>query len=325
MRPSPLTLATSAESARRSAPAPGPDPDEFPRLVAPLPAVERPGAVRALLGLFGSTVSCWFSSGTGELASAIAFQVQLSLAPFLLLLMSGASRLLGSSAARQALLDVVRTFASESAIPSVESVVDGVVSARGGVLVTLVGIVTMGYFASGAMLQIRSAMNRVWGTQSSLRGALYERVVSIVLVPAALLVILITMFLGFVGAIVLPLVTGWFPSAAQLWSAIGSLLSLGLLAMLLGFVFRYGANARLRWGDVAPGAAITAVLFTLGNTLIGRLVGRSLLVPLYGPAGALLAVLLWVYYGAQILLFGACFTRAWAERHGSRAKALVVH
>lgn len=289
------------------------------------PAVPRPQGFAAVAELFGASFKCWFESGVGELASAIAFQTQLSLAPFLLLLMTGASLALGATGAQDALFDLARAYAGERVIPSLAAVMDNAVSARGGPLVTVVSLLAMAYFSSGAMLQVRSAMNRLWGTRSTLRGALYERLVSLVLVPAVVLGIMVTMFLGFAGAIAAPLVAGWFPRAAQVWTALAALVGLALLTVQLAFLFRYGANARLRWGDVVPGAAITAVLFTIGNTLIGRLVGQSLLVPLYGPAGGLLVVLLWVYYGTQIVLFGVCFTRAWAERYGSRSAALVVH
>jgi membrane protein len=301
---------------------------ELPPEVDPATIVARPPrpqGLRAVADLFGAAFRCWFESGVGDLASAIAFQTQLSLAPFLILVMTGTSLVLGSSRAQDALFDVTRAFVGESVIPSLSTVIDSAVAARGGALVTVISLLVMAYFSSGAMLQVRSAFNRLWGSRSTLKGALYERLVSLILVPAAVLAIMVTMFLGFAGATAAPLVARWFPRAQDLWTAITALVGLGLLTLLLAFVFRYGANARLRWSDVAPGAAITAVLFTIGNALIGRLVGRSLVVPLYGPAGALLVVLLWVYYGTHIVLFGVCFTRAWAERYGSRAGTLVVH
>ncbi len=299
------------------------------RAEAPVPALPPAAALRAawtgLARMIAQAVTCWFHSGVSDLASSIAFQSQLSLAPFLVLLMSGASRLLGSAGARTALLDVVRSYAGESAVPSAGSVIDTVVHAPGGTLATVVSLATLAWFSSGMMLAVRSAMNRIWGTRSTLRGALRERVISLILVPGALLAILATMFLGLAGGVATTLMGRWIPGAAPLGSALVGLLSLALLGLQLAFVFRFGAAVRLRGSDVWPGAALTAALYTAGNALIGRLVARSLLVPLYGPAGALIAVLLWIYYGAQILLLGACFTRAWSERYGSRATALTVH
>src|SRR6185436_5047835 len=109
-------------------------------------AVARPRGLAAVAELFGAAIQCWFESGVGELASAIAFQTQLSLAPFLLLVMTGTSLILGATGAQDALFDLARAYVSESVVPGLASVMDSAVSARGGPLVTAVSLVAMGFF-----------------------------------------------------------------------------------------------------------------------------------------------------------------------------------
>ncbi len=85
--------------------------------------------------------------------------------------------------------------------------------------------------------------------------------------------------------------------------------------------FRHGPTVRLRWSDVFGGALLTAVLFLAGNSIIGYFIRKSALASLYGAAGAAIAVMIWIYYVALIVLFGAAYTRAYTERHGSRRDA----
>ena len=85
-------------------------------------------------------------------------------------------------------------------------------------------------------------------------------------------------------------------------------------------LFRFLPDVRLRWRDVTTGAAVTAVLFTIGQQVIGLYLGQSAIASSYGAAGSMMILLLWVYYSCQILLFGAEFTRVYVQRHGAKAK-----
>jgi membrane protein len=110
---------------------------------------------------------------------------------------------------------------------------------------------------------------------------------------------------------------GRFPELDGPWELGNSLVSLLVIALLFALIFRMVPDTRIAWKDVWPGALLTALLFVLGKFVLGFYFGRSAVASSYGTAGALIIVLIWVYYSAQILFFGAEFTRVYAERYGS--------
>jgi len=262
--------------------------------------------------------------GVMDLAAAIAFNTLLSLAPLLLLLLGAASRVLGSQRAREQLLATVGIVAGPGAVPAAAAIVDLVGGARTGTLGTAVGVLMMVSFASAVFLQIRSAMDRIWDAAPLGFGrALLARLTSLTYVAIALAAVMLFMFMGLVVAVAAPTVAGWLPRGAQLWSVATTAFFSGILTFALALLFRHGPRVPVPWHCVWSGAALTAVLFFAGNLIIGVLLGRNVLVTLYGGAGALVVALLWVYYAAQILLFGACFTRVYAE-HCSRAHPVQI-
>ncbi|HEV2641549.1 MAG TPA: YihY/virulence factor BrkB family protein, partial [Candidatus Elarobacter sp.] len=109
-----------------------------------------------------------------------------------------------------------------------------------------------------------------------------------------------------------------FPGAGFLFGVINLVVSLGLITLLFGLMYKYLPDAKIEWRDVWTGALVTAVAFVIGQALIALYLGKAGVASAYGAAGSLLVLLLWVYYSSMILLFGAEFTRVYAEKHGSR-------
>ena len=110
------------------------------------------------------------------------------------------------------------------------------------------------------------------------------------------------------------------PADALLWNIVNTLVSIVVTTGLFAMLFRFLPDMRLRWRDVTVGALVTALLFTVGQQVIGLYLGQSTIASSYGAAGSMMILLLWVYYSCQILLFGAEFTRVWACRHGAKVK-----
>jgi membrane protein len=281
-------------------------------------------SVRTWIHLMAVALDRALKVGVMDLAAAIAFNTLLSLAPLLLLLLGAASRLLGNDRAREQLLATVGVVAGPGAIPAAEAVVDLVGTGRTGTLGTVLGVLIMASFASAVFLQLRSAMDRIWDAAPLGFGrALLARLASLTYVAIALSVVMLFMVMGLVVAVAAPIVAGWLPSGAQLWSVATTAVFSGLLTFALALLFRHGPRVPVPWHCVWGGAALTALLFFAGNLIIGLLLGRSVLVTLYGGAGSLVVALLWVYYAAQIVLFGACFTRVYAE-HCSRGQRVQI-
>ena len=110
------------------------------------------------------------------------------------------------------------------------------------------------------------------------------------------------------------------PSQFFAWNAANTVVSIVVTTGLFAMLFRFLPDVRLRWRDVTTGAVVTAVLFTIGQQVIGLYLGQSSIASMYGAAGSMMILLLWVYYSCQILLFGAQFTRVCGRRHGAKVK-----
>lgn len=110
------------------------------------------------------------------------------------------------------------------------------------------------------------------------------------------------------------------PELPYVWTAIGNVVSIVVTTGLFAMLFRFLPDVRLHWRDVTTGALVTAVLFAIGQQLIGLYLGQSSMASAYGAAGSMMVLLLWVYYSCQILLFGAEFTRVYAQSRGVKPK-----
>lgn len=261
----------------------------------------------------------WFKENAGEAAAAIAFNALLSLAPMVLLILSAAAQLLGSEEAKRELLSSVQLLAGSKVLPAASAVIDMIVDARGGTVANLIGTLVMISFASAVFIQLRAVLNRIWKVRArrGIHGAVFERIVTLIFVPIAAIAAMAAMLIALLAAAIGPVVMQILPEGVHVWGLVTTVLPVVVLAGMLAILYRMGPRCGVRWDDVWIGAAFTAILFSIGNVVLGVIIGRSVLVSLYGVAGALIIVLLWMFYSAQILLYGAYFTRVYAERHGS--------
>ena len=278
------------------------------------------GFIKGLIDLVGATARRTMTANVPALAAAIAFHALLSLAPLLLLVLTAASSVLGSEAARARLLSSIESLGDPAVVPPLRAMVEMIVDSRGSRLATAAGVLVMMYFASAVFHELGAALDRIWDVppRPGLGGLLAQRLISLVLVPAAVAAGMLLMAISFLHAVVAPVLTQLVPPDAPAWASRG-LIPFLLMAVLLAFLYRYGPRARVRWSDVPLGAALGALTFTAGNTILASMLRKSLLASLYGAAGALVLLLLWISYSAHILLIGACLTREYAERFGSGA------
>ncbi len=273
------------------------------------------------VGLVAGTARRTYSSNVPGLAAAIAFHALLSLAPLLLLLLTAAASVLGSDAARSRLLEAIASLGDPAIVPPLTAIVEMIVDARGSLLANAVGLVIMVYFASAVFHELGAALDRIWDVppRAGLSGLLVPRLIALVLVPAAVAVGMLVMAISFLNVLAAPIVSKLIPAGAPAWALGRTLVPFLLMAGLLAPLYRFGPRASVRWGDVRAGAVLAALAFTTGNALLADMLRRNMLASLYGAAGAVVLLLLWIFYSAHILLIGACFTREYADRFGSRA------
>jgi membrane protein len=280
---------------------------------------------RTLWAWLRDTVSDFIDDDAMAQAAAISFYAMLSMAPLLVIVVAAVGAVWGEEAARGEVVGQFGRLMGDEAAGAVEEMIQraGEHPER-GLLSSLIGLGVLIFAAIGVFGQLKAALNAVWEVRPRARPglagvlrAVRERVLSfaMVMTVAFLLVVSLAVSAG------LSAVGGWMgdrvPMQAVLMQAVSTVVSIAVLAGLFGAMFRLLPDARVKWRDVWTGAIVTSVLFNLGKYLIGLYLGRAGTVSVYGAAGSLALILLWVYYSAIIFLLGAEFTQVHARWRGA--------
>jgi membrane protein len=255
--------------------------------------------------------------------AAIACYTMFSIAPLLVVAAAIAGLAFSESDVWDAVSAQLRALVGQEGATAVQAIVRGVDPSDGERtgIPALVGAGILLLTASGVFAEIQGALNAIWKADPrglSVSYLVRARLLSIGLVAATGFLLLVSLLASAAVAALHGWVGAKAPEVAPLLSWANAALSFVLTALLFAAIYKVLPDRRLRWRDVAVGALCTAVLFTIGKALIGWYIGGSGLARSYGAAGALVVVLLWVFYSAQVFLLGAEFTRAWAARrpHG---------
>jgi membrane protein len=196
-----------------------------------------------------------------------------------------------------------------------------------GVLATLTGLIVLLFGASGAFNELRQAMNAVWEVPrregGGIRAVIRDRILSFAMVLFIGFLLLVSLVLSAALSAMGEVTGGFMTEKLRLLQVVNAVVSLGVVTVLFAMIFKFLPDAQpaIAWKDVWIGAFMTSILFTVGKLAIGLYLGRGTVGSAYGAAGSLIVILVWVYYAAQILFFGAELTQVYASRHGSRAGA----
>lgn len=254
--------------------------------------------------------------------AAIAFYAVTSLAPILLIVVAVAGLVFGHDAAQAAISVQLAGLMGQQSADLLQTAIQSAAVKSSGIVASIVGLVTLIATASGVFGQMQAALNAIWkakprgGTVTRLVRA---RIASMGLVAALGFLLMVSLAASAGIAALGTFINAYLPFGQLILSAVNVAVSFLLISVLFGAIYKILPDRRMEWRDVMVGAVITAGLFTLGKSLIGWYLGSSAVTSAYGAAGALLIVLLWVYYSSVIFLLGAEFTRAYSVRHGSRA------
>lgn len=255
--------------------------------------------------------------------AAIAFYTVTSLAPVLLVVIAIAGLAFGQEAAQGAVLAQLSGLMGQQAAEVLQAALTSASGKSSGIIAGAIGIATLLATASGVFGEMQTALNRIWraepkaGTVSRLVRA---RAASIGLVAALGFLLVVSLVVSAGLTALGGMIDAWLPFGEVLLSIVNFIVSLILLAVLFAAIFKVLPDRPIAWRDVMVGALITALLFTIGKSLIGWYLGSSAVASSYGAAGGLIVLFLWVYYSAQIFLAGAEFTKAYATAHGRGPK-----
>ncbi|TVQ12070.1 MAG: YihY/virulence factor BrkB family protein [Leptolyngbya sp. DLM2.Bin27] len=280
--------------------------------------------VSAFVPLFKETFKEWGEDKVSRLAAALAYFTVFSIAPLLIIAISVAAIFFGEEAARGQIVDQIQGLMGPEGAAAVESMIANANQAQGGLVATIIGVVTLLFGASGVFAQLQDALNTIWEVApkpgQGIANFVRSRFLSfgMVLIIAFLLLVSLVISAAVAGAGTY--VSGIAPGMAALWEFINFLISFGVITLLFAAIYKVLPDVKIVWSDVWIGAAVTALLFTIGRTLIGLYLGNAAVGSAYGAAGSLVVLLVWVFYSAQILLFGAEFTQVYTRRHGSHIR-----
>ncbi len=277
---------------------------------------------RTIFGLLKQTVQEWQKDKAPILAAALTYHTLFSIAPLFIIAVAIAGLIFGKSAAEGELVKQLQNFLGQEAAETIEGLVINISRPRSGISATLIGIATLFWGASNLFAQLKLALNMIWNVSpppnSGIAKFIQDRLLSVAMVLGAGLILILLL----VVSAVLTAINQWLNNILNtpdgLWSLIDISISFGIVMLLFAGIYKFLPDVKIAWSDVWIGAGITAILFTIGKSLIGLYLGNSGVGSAYGLAGSLVVLLLWINYSWQILFFGAEFTQIWADKYGSR-------
>lgn len=266
-----------------------------------------------------TTVEEWSADNVPRRAAALAFYAGFSLAPLLLIAIGIGGLAFGEAAVRGRVLEQLQGLLGAEAARAVETVLRNTHLAGSGLPVTLFGIATLLVGASGVFGELQDSLNTIWKVDrketKGWRDVVRDRLFSFTLVLGTGFLLLVSLVISAALEAMLGSLVGMI-RIPFLLRPVGLLVSFAVICTLFALMFKIMPDARTRWRDVWLGAAITAVLFSIGKWLIGLYLGHSALASSYGAAGSFVVLLLWLYYSSQVILMGAEFTHAYALSFG---------
>ena len=267
----------------------------------------------------------WLEDEAMTRGAAIAFYTIFALAPFVLLVTAIAGLVIGRQAAQDALMGEVGGLIGQEAATTLQQLAASANNTRAGAIATIFGISTILIGATTVFVELQTSLNRIWKAKppaaSTITWLVMVRLKGLALIGMIGFLLIVSLVVSAVLAAVSRWFEGMLPDLFVLVWLTNLISSLVVFTILFALVYRALPDTRIPWTDLWLGAAITAILFTAGKSMIGLYLGTSGVTSAYGAAGSFVLILLWVYYSAVIFLYGAEITRAYSEQVGSRAGA----
>ncbi|MFT3924655.1 MAG: YihY/virulence factor BrkB family protein [Myxococcales bacterium] len=266
----------------------------------------------------------WYGDNATRLASSLAYYTLLSLAPIMVLAVSLAGMVLGDEAARGQIAQEVAKFVGPEAGRSVQEVILHARAPDSGFWGTLVGVGVLFFGASGVFGELQSALNSIWKVTAKpgrgIWGVVRDRFTSFTMVLSVAFVLLVSLVLSAVLSALGSRFEQLLPGGDGVWQALNFGVAFVVISLLFALIFQVVPDVKLRFGQVWGGGVLTAFLFSVGKFALGFYLGHSGIASPYGAAGSVIVLVIWVYYSAQILFFGAEFTKVHAKRTGVLVK-----
>ncbi len=270
--------------------------------------------------LLRATMSDWYEDRAQRIGAALAYYTIFALAPGLVIVMALAGLMLGPGAESQ-IIEQIRELLGEQGAAAIEATIRSARNETLGATGTALALIPLVFGLWGVFGELQDGLNTIWGVTPKpgrrIRDILKERFWSFAMVVGIGFVLLVSLVLSAWLAAVGTYVGTLLPAPATGLEALNFVISFVVITGSFALIFKLLPDVKIAWRDVWLGAAVTSLFFTVGKFLIGLYLGKSAVASAYGAAGSLVIIVVWVYYSAQILLFGAEFTKVWTKRRGS--------
>jgi membrane protein len=268
------------------------------------------------------TGTAWDEDNVTRLAASLAYYTLLSIAPLIILAVAVTGLAFGEAAAREHIAGELAGVVGAGAAEAIQSIAKNAHTPGTGVLSISVGLVVLLFGASGVFGELQAALNTVWDVAPKpgrgIWGIVKDRFFSFTLVVGVAFLLLVSLIASAALTWLGQVFEQSLPGGALVWQVLNFGISLAVVTALFALIFKTLPDVHIQWRDVWVGAAVTAALFTLGKFVLGLYLGGAGVGSAYGAAGSIIALVIWVYYSAQVLLVGAEFTEVYARRFGSR-------
>ena len=283
--------------------------------------------ISSLWKMLKDTVLSFIDDEVLSRGAAIAFYTVTSIAPVLLIVIAIAGLVFGRDSAQNAISGQFSGLMGRQTADVLQSAIASAAGKSSSIIATIIGVTTLVATASGVFGEMQAALNSIWKTKSqatTVSRLIRARVISLGLVAAMGFLLMVSLVISAGLTAFGNYLDTVLPMGKLILPALNFVVSLVLLGVLFGAIYKVLPDRSLQWKDVVIGALITSVLFNIGKSMIGWYIGSSAIASSYGAAGGLIVLLLWVYYSIQIFLFGAEFTKIYANRHGSKQGKPVI-
>lgn len=276
---------------------------------------------RQVVHVMRCAVTEWLGHRASSKGAALAFYTLFSLAPILVLVIAIAGFFYGVDAAQGQLLDELRGLVGKQGAETIQAILAGARNKESGKLATIIATVLLLVGATSAFAELKDSLDEIWDvpppTDATWWDTVRTRLLSFGLILTLGLLLMFTLVVSAALSLLEKYLGGMWHSATIILGWVASGISFLVIAVMFGAIYKLLPRVKLSWHDVTIGALGTAIMFTLGKFAIGLYIGNSGTASSFGAAGSLIALLLWVYYSAQIFFLGAEFARQYALQMGS--------
>ena len=275
---------------------------------------------RTLLRLLKMTVNEWLDDNVPRLGAALSYYTVFSLGPIVIIAITIVGLVFQN--AQQQIMSEITNLVGENGSEAITSMMDAARKPDRSAIATIIGSITLLFGAAGVFIQLKDAMNTVWNVKPTKAGGVWKFIrkyfVSFSMVLGIGFMLLVSLILSAGLSFIGNYLQQFIPGMAPLMKIVSFIVSFGVVSALFAVLFKYLPDTKIAWNDVWVGAVLTALLFVIGKFALGYYFAKADIASAYGTVGSLVLILLWVFYSAQILFFGAEFTQVFSKYHGSR-------